>query len=312
MIGLMRDSTRDATAAVEAVLRLAAPRQRMVDDHMFRARTATGHESTFRLQLFTAPGTRPVAVATQTAGEGTFLTNGAERFAAAVWERHFPADPQPPLWIQRQLRDTTTHFPEVFQLVIFADVHPYRLRQPGWATITPEQLEDLVGLPVATDRGTGYTPPPADPEPQVSFEVMAVRRLARPRPFREPDCMPSGIRWWRRWARQARPRRGSRTCCWYHGGDWHQVNAMALEVLAHARAASVSADSMENLALEHAATAGADRWQTQALATLFNTAHAIDADSRGYTNGQHRAQAMLDAGVRHTVVLSIVWPDESP
>lgn len=185
MIGLMKGSTRYATAAVEAVLCLAAPRQRMVDDHMFRARTATGHESTFRLQLFTAPGTRTVAVATQTAGEGMFLANGAERFAAAVWERHFPADSQPPVWIQRQLRDMTTHFPEVFQLVIFAGVHPYRLSQPGWATITPEQLEDLVGLPVATDRGTGYTPPPAEPEPQVSFEVTAVRRLARPRPFRD-------------------------------------------------------------------------------------------------------------------------------
>ncbi|MFE2578933.1 hypothetical protein [Streptomyces sp. NPDC059378] len=91
--------------------------------------------------------------------------------------------------------------------------------------------------------------------------------------------MPAGIRWWRRWARQARPRRGTRTCCWYHGGDWHQVNAMALQILTLARAASVNADDIKDFALEHAA-AGADPWQTQALSTLFNTAHAIQADSR--------------------------------
>jgi hypothetical protein len=45
---------------------------------LFRAPTATGHEANFRLQLFTGPGTRPVAVATQTTGEGMCLANAAE------------------------------------------------------------------------------------------------------------------------------------------------------------------------------------------------------------------------------------------
>ncbi|MFE6555655.1 hypothetical protein ACFVHS_45975 [Streptomyces sp. NPDC057746] len=181
----MKDSTRDTAAEVEAVLR-PAPRQRTVDDHMFRTPTATGHETTFRLQLFTEPGTRPVAVATQTTGEGVSLVNAAERFAAAVWERHCPGDPEPPVWIKHQLGDTTpAACPEVFQLVVFADTRPYWLRQPRWATITDEQLEDLVGTPVATDRGASYIPPPAEPEPQLSFEVTAVRRLAR-------DDRPSG------------------------------------------------------------------------------------------------------------------------
>ncbi|MGY3676583.1 hypothetical protein ACVWXU_000206 [Streptomyces sp. TE33382] len=27
-------------------------------------------------------------------------------------------------------------------------------------------------------------------------------RLARPEPFHEPECMPVGVPWWRRWARQ--------------------------------------------------------------------------------------------------------------
>ncbi|MEU9983599.1 hypothetical protein [Streptomyces sp. NPDC050856] len=41
---------------------LRAPRRLSVDDHMF---TAPGLPGTFRLQLFTTPGARPVAVATQ-------------------------------------------------------------------------------------------------------------------------------------------------------------------------------------------------------------------------------------------------------
>ncbi|MFG2359705.1 hypothetical protein [Streptomyces sp. NPDC048521] len=67
---------------------LATPRELSVDDPMF---TAPGLPGTFRLQLFTADGARPVAVATQVAGaEGMSLTNGVEKFAGAVWKRHCP------------------------------------------------------------------------------------------------------------------------------------------------------------------------------------------------------------------------------
>jgi hypothetical protein len=65
-------------------------------------------------------------------------------------------------------------------------------------------------------------PRAVEPEPQLLFEEFAVARLARPEPFRESACMPAGVSGWRRWMRQVLPRRGgTRTCCWYHGGDWH-------------------------------------------------------------------------------------------
>jgi hypothetical protein len=163
---------------VQAVLRLAAPRRCTVDDHMFRAPGSIGREATFRLQLFTAPGLRPVAVATQTVYEGTSLTNAAEAFAAAVWQQHCPGEELPPVWIQRQLLETS---PAVFQLVTFAEARPYRLRTPGWRAITRDQVEHLVGGPVAADRGSGYIPRPAPPEPELRFEAMAVWRLARAR-----------------------------------------------------------------------------------------------------------------------------------
>lgn len=67
--------------------------------------TALGLPGTFRLQLFTAEGTRPVAVATQVSGaEGVSLMNGVEKFAGAVWERHGPIQDQPPIWVEGRLR----------------------------------------------------------------------------------------------------------------------------------------------------------------------------------------------------------------
>ncbi|MFJ3182342.1 hypothetical protein ACIPJN_28675 [Streptomyces sp. NPDC086796] len=283
----------------------AMPRRLALDEPMF---TAPGLPGTFRLQLFTADGARAVAVATQIAGEeGMGLTNGAEQYAGAVWERHCPDQEVPPVWVERQLWPEGSRQEVRFQRVVFAGADGYRPNGPRWRAITHEELQDLAGAPVATDRA-GYVPRPAEPEPRLVFEEFAVARLGRPRPFREPGCMPAGVRWWRRWTRQVLPRRGARTCCWYHGGDWHTVSAMALDVLQRARAQGVEADDVEELAVAYAAAVGATGWETEALATLFNLADAIQPDSEtGYINGQHRSQALLEAGVRRTVVLRHVY-----
>ncbi|MFH8873616.1 hypothetical protein [Streptomyces griseus] len=285
---------------------LAAPRRLAVDEPVF---TAEGLPGAFRLQLFTAPGARPVAVATQIAGEeGMGLMNGVERYAGAVWERYCPGQDVPPVWVERQLWPEGAPQDPSFRRVTFAGADGYRPKGPRWRAITHEELQALVGTEVAAGRGDGYVPCPVAPEPRLVFEEFAVARLSRPEPFREPGCMPAGVRWWRRWTRQVLPDRRARTCCWYHGGDWHKVSAMALDVLRRARTQRVEADDMERFAVAHAATAGATGWDTRALATLFSIADAIQPDSEtGYINGQHRSQALLEAGVRRTVVLRHVY-----
>ncbi|MFD9596789.1 hypothetical protein ACFWA9_29130 [Kitasatospora sp. NPDC059973] len=301
--------TDPAQGAVQSALRLAAPRVRTVDDHMFRP-FGNGASASFRLQLFTAEGQRPVAVASQTMHEGMSLTNAAESYAAAVWERHCPGEELPPVWVQRHLHDREGGTKDRFELVTFGEAEPYRLRSPKWRAISPEQLAELVGGPVAEDRGAGYVPREPLPEPEPQFEVMAVWRLSRPEPFRAPKCMPAGTRWWRRWLRQAVPSHRVRDCCWYHRGDWHAVNRMALAFLAEGVEAGVAVEDMARFADERSAAAGADKWQRQALDSLFSLAVAITpSEGGGFVNGQHRAQAMLDAGVRRTVVVRDVWPE---
>lgn len=96
---------RVAAPAVRDLLAVhAAARERTADEHMFTVSSWSGHRmGTFRLQLFTAPGARPVAVATQGPAEGGRLADWAEDYAAAVWRRHFPGSAEPPVWITLQL-----------------------------------------------------------------------------------------------------------------------------------------------------------------------------------------------------------------
>lgn len=303
-------------AQVHAVLRLTGPRELLVDDPMFRPGADLGPRSAlFRLQLFAAPGLRSVAVAIQNLEDGPSLINSAERYAAAVWERHCPTEPEPPVWVQRQLWSDRPGWgeKEKWQLVTFAETAPFELRGPQWHTVTDDQLEQLVGRPVDAGRGAGYVPRPPVPEPEPHFEIWPVSRLGRPAPFREPECMPAGAPRWRRRLRQALPTRRTRACCWYHGGDWHAATRLALAIFDLARRNDISAEELATYADRHAEAAGASGWQREALESLFSPALAIQPDDEGhYVNGQHRAQALMDAGVRRTVVLVHRWPETSP
>jgi hypothetical protein len=102
----------DVSAKRAAMLaELSSPRQLTSDEHMFRLPAGARWRVTFRLQLFTTSGARPVAVATQTtgAGDGASLTNAAEHCAAEVWRRHFADDPQPPVRIQHMIMGERRH-----------------------------------------------------------------------------------------------------------------------------------------------------------------------------------------------------------
>ena len=228
-------------------LRFAAARERVVDEHMFRV-DERGRRGTFRLQLFTADGVRPVAIATQRWGlddyEGTSLPNASETFAAAVWRQYFPNDAEPPIWIERSLSDNDPPMDEHTMSVSYTVTGPHTLKAPSWHPISVPEIETLIGGQFDAGRGGGYVPAEPEPGPELSWRVVPVVRLPRPDPFREPKCMPAGITWRSRLRQQLRPERGALSCCWYHGGDWHTVDKAAIRLVRVAEKAGVTADDL--------------------------------------------------------------------
>ncbi|MFF8617156.1 hypothetical protein [Streptomyces sp. NPDC015350] len=284
--------------SVEEVLRVhAAPRQRSVDEHMFVADERWGEPCTFRLQLFTAAGHRTVAVATQTRNEGRSLTNGAECYASRVWEVHDPDATEPPIWIQHQVNDD-------YETVSFRVDGRFKLSQPGWLTITEEQLAALVGAEVDGSRGEGYIPRPAPPEEQLRYKIMAVADLPEPDPFRTACMTPP---------RHALAQlRKSADCCWYHAQDWSTVSELAIRVVEQARREGKTDSEIADQLPARTREVGTDDSNLPALRSLLDPVIGIVphlGENASYTNGNHRAQAMKDAEVTRTVVVTWLQPE---
>jgi hypothetical protein len=283
----------------------SGPRERVVDEHNF---TVPGHPATgtFRVQIFTGVRLRPVAVVTQTSAEGPSLTGCDEAYPSAVWRTFLPGEHEPPIWIQRQLLGSMEWFD--YQLRLFErHGEDYRVAASGYGTIlTFAQAESLVGCPIDPTRGERFVPlPQPAPTHALRYRVAFVLALPKTTPFRRAEaCMSGRGLWRRRLLRQIAPRTTQAGCCWYHGGDWRVVSQLAVRLLSEARRAAVDDREFYHWAMDHPAVLGLSDWQTRALASLLSPGIAIDADRRGYGNGNHRVRAMLDAGVRRTVVTS--------
>ncbi|MEU8003674.1 hypothetical protein AB0B66_21160 [Catellatospora sp. NPDC049111] len=103
------------------------------------------------------------------------------------------------------------------------------------------------------------------------------------------------------------PERGGRDCCWYHRGDWHQVSEVAVGLLRRASARGVDQSDLGPHASNLAREIDLSCWELEALDSLFLDPIEPDREITGvgYVSGRHRAQAMLDAGVRRTIMA--IW-----
>ena len=218
--------------AIRALLAVhAAARKRTADDHMFTVSRGGERAARSGFELFTGPGTRPVAVATQLAGpEGGSLTNLARRCAAEVWRRHFPDSASPPVWVTLELRPGRG---ARFMLVTFDVAGLHRLASPRWCAMADGELARLVGGPVSRDRGERYEPWPNQADPEPVYRVAWTILLPRPRGV-DRGCIRRAPPWWRCLAQQIIPRRAARGCCYYHGINWRQVSAAAIRVMRQA------------------------------------------------------------------------------
>jgi hypothetical protein len=294
----------------ELLVTCAAVRECVTDEHMFTVTRGGLLIGTFRLQLFIAPGVRPVAIATQGAGEGGSLASRSAEYAAAVWRRRLPDADWPPVWLELQLTsgrpDLSGDQPGSFELITYATARRYRLGQPQRCPVSYQDVVRLVGAPVDCDRGDWYTPWSAVPEEQPACQLAWVGLLPAPVDV-DRGCFTGTPPLRRRLARQLVPRRHTRTCCYYHGVDWIQVSATAIRIARQIQAEGRVGDARTSSAYDLAAAADLPQPEREALAELLAgpTAIRVGRDDQGrryYLNGRHRAAAMIDAGVRRSVI----------
>jgi hypothetical protein len=162
----------------------------------------------------------------------------------------------------------------------------------------------------------------------VIYPVALLPRLERNSLIgRSGRCMRRGMPPWERLGRQVSPMR-PRDCCYYHGIDWRRV-AVKAEEIAHAIPLAAQSppqwwpqnDSDE--AKEARKRARQPRHDASALAdacdlpepersavkellsptTAIWIVHSRASSSLDYTNGRHRAQALMMAGVRWVPVI---------
>jgi hypothetical protein len=133
--------------------------------------------------------------------------------------------------------------------------------------------------------------------------------LPRPVPFRTDECMPKGITWPRRLRHQIFPKPPN-DCCWYHSVDWRKAAPEAVRI-AHEIGVwrTMDVDDMYEAAESLVRASGLPEPEASGAWSLLEPGEGIQASIRPggdwglFINGQHRTQAMLEAGVRCTVIL---------
>ncbi|SIO86471.1 hypothetical protein [Nocardiopsis sp. JB363] len=150
--------------------------------------------------------------------------------------------------------------------------------------------------------------PEPDPGEELLYRTVWVARLPDPHVLFRASCMER-LTTGQRWARQVRPLRAPRSCCRYHGGDWHQAARLAIHLLRRVHQDQASTEETFERAQHLADQGGHPVWVRKAALSLLDPADGIIVgrlaghDEPFLINGQHRTQALVEAGVRRTVAL---------
>jgi hypothetical protein len=178
-----------------------------------------------------------------------------------------------------------------------------------WCPMSDVDIEQLAGGPVERDRGEGYQPRPGPPEEQPACRVARVALLPAPQGMNR-GCIHATPPWWQRAVRQLIPQRRSRDCCYYHSTGRHRVSAAAIRIVQQARAEGLAGEAFTDRLAELIGDAkNLLHPEQEALRELpgAETGIQLSRGGRGrrqsYLNGRHKVTAMLEAGVRRTVVI---------
>jgi hypothetical protein len=102
--------------------------------------------------------------------------------------------------------------------------------------------------------------------------------------------------------------RQARDCCYYHRIDWHQVCAAAVRITRQVSGEGRTGEAFAERAVEITDAEDLPHEEKQALAELLDYGAGVQLGRRYdrrryYINGRHRTTAMLEVGVRRTVII---------
>jgi hypothetical protein len=152
-------------------------------------------------------------------------------------------------------------------------------------------------------------------EPRYSFRWVLM--LPRQDPvIAGRQCM-SGMAWRQRLARQIWPRTELRDCCWHHGLGWPQASASAVAIARQIRRERIRGEGgMGDRAFDLIEATGLSGEQRDAVFILVPPSCGITLDvlaggnRLSYIDGRKRSHALMEAGVRRTVVIR--WREAKP
>ena len=153
-------------------------------------------------------------------------------------------------------------------------------------------------------------------EPEPRYKLRWILTLPRIDPPIARDCMALPPSWPKRLARQIVPRTRIRDCCWHHRIDWRPAAAAAVRIARQiTREHITDEEEMYDRATTLIRALGLPEHQQDAVETLLNPHDGITLDHKGYDrwrlsymNGRKRTHAMLEAGVRRTIVVGWLEP----
>ena len=115
------------------------------------------------------------------------------------------------------------------------------------------------------------------------------------------------LTWRQRLIRQIFPRRRVEDCCYYHGQDFHAIATVVITAYRQVGRQNLEGEQADELISQLLQDTGLTETEQMTVMMLLDETCGIQIwRPRGerrwtYTNGRHRARALMDAGVRRII-----------
>jgi hypothetical protein len=137
-------------------------------------------------------------------------------------------------------------------------------------------------------------------------DITPIAKLPLPEELEDPCMARRRLRTVHRVIRQLSPRPAPCGCCTYHDQDWSAASENAIRLLQIAQGEGLTGQDAAERVAELATAEGLDRQEIDAIYCLVSTDDPLMLDDEGgIYEGRHRIQAMIDQGVKRTILVRV-------